>query len=209
MRTARALTVSPSMLCAGERWCLLPGGGACTWGEGVCSRGCLLQRGVLGWGGVICSRECLLPGDGIPSCTEADPPTVNRITHACETRMHSSRMRTGRTLTVFRWRNPPPKIWKNPPKKDTPPKIWRNPPKIRATSGAHPPKIRAKSGAHSPPVNRMTDRCKNITLAKTSFRPVNINLLQLRWGGKKIQIKDIPLAIEKRCTKGMNNRIKA
>ena len=23
-----------------------------------------------------------------------------------------------------------------------------------------------------PPVNRMTDRCKNITLAKTSFRPV-------------------------------------
>ena len=25
-----------------------------------------------------------------------------------------------------------------------------------------------------PPVNRMTDRCKNITLAKTSFRPVKI-----------------------------------
>ena len=25
-----------------------------------------------------------------------------------------------------------------------------------------------------PPVNRMTNRCKNITLAKTSFRPVNI-----------------------------------
>ena len=25
---------------------------------------------------------------------------------------------------------------------------------------------------YSPPVNRMTDRCKNITLAKTSFRPV-------------------------------------
>ena len=24
----------------------------------------------------------------------------------------------------------------------------------------------------SPPVNRMTDRCKNTTLAKTSFRPV-------------------------------------
>ena len=27
---------------------------------------------------------------------------------------------------------------------------------------------------HPPPVNRMTDRCKNITLAKTSFRPVKI-----------------------------------
>ena len=25
---------------------------------------------------------------------------------------------------------------------------------------------------YSPPVNRMTNRCKNITLAKTSFRPV-------------------------------------
>ena len=47
------------------------------------------------------------------------------------TRMHSSRMRTGRTLTVFRWRDPPsPKIWRNPPPKiwRTPPKIWRNPP---------------------------------------------------------------------------------
>ena len=28
-----------------------------------------------------------------------------------------------------------------------------------------------------PPVNRMTDRCKNITLAKTSFRPVKITSL--------------------------------
>ena len=53
-------------------------------------------------------------------------------------------MRTGRTLTVFRWRTPPqkktspPKIWRNPSKKrhppenleePTPPKIWRHPPK--------------------------------------------------------------------------------
>ena len=66
-------------------------------------------------------------------------------------RMHSSRMRTGRTLTVFRkletppgTRTPPPKIWSTPPQKkfgadtppsprkfgaDTPPKIWsRHPP---------------------------------------------------------------------------------
>ena len=48
-------------------------------------------------------------------------------------------MRTGRTLTVFR-------------KLETPPRKF----------GGTPP----------PPVNRMTDRCKNITLAKTSFRPV-------------------------------------
>ena len=30
------------------------------------------------------------------------------------------------------------------------------------------------------PVNRMTDRCKNITLATTSLRPVNITLPKLR-----------------------------
>ena len=58
MRTARALTVSPSMLCAGVS---ALEGGACSWG-GVCSL-----------------------GGGIPTCTEADPP-VNRITHACENR---------------------------------------------------------------------------------------------------------------------------
>ena len=49
-------------------------------------------------------------------------------------------MRTGRTLTVFRWRTlPPEKLEQN--LEHPPPK------KIRAKSGAHPPKIRAKSGA--------------------------------------------------------------
>ena len=33
---------------------------------------------------------------------------------------------------------------------------------------------------HSPPVNRMTHTSKNITLAKTSFRPVKILLLKFR-----------------------------
>ena len=32
--------------------------------------------------------------------------------------------------------------------------------------------IPACTGADTPPVNRMTDRCKNITLATTSLRPV-------------------------------------
>ena len=44
------------------------------------------------------------------------------------TRMHSSRMSTGRTLTVFRWRVPPPKLEQN-----------LEPPQIRAISGAPPP----------------------------------------------------------------------
>ena len=35
------------------------------------------------------------------------------------------------------------------------------------------------------PVNRITDRCKNITLAKTSFRPV-INIYSLLYFPKSI-----------------------
>ena len=56
MRTARSLTVSPSMLCSGG----VPGPGGGAW-----------SRGVSGQGG------------GIQACTEADPP-VNRITHTCK-----------------------------------------------------------------------------------------------------------------------------
>ena len=57
MRTARALTISPSMLC---------GGG------GVCSGGCLLQRGgVCSWG-VSAPGGCL-PG-GYPSMHWGRPP---------------------------------------------------------------------------------------------------------------------------------------
>ena len=71
--------------------CLLPGG--------VCSRGCLLLgvsapggsalgvcfQGVSapGGGGLlqggVCSR-----GDGIPACTEADTPPMNRMTDRCK-----------------------------------------------------------------------------------------------------------------------------
>ena len=55
MHTARLLTVTPSMHCAGGSPCQ---------------------------GGLPC-RGIALPGGGIPVCTEADP-TVNRITDACE-----------------------------------------------------------------------------------------------------------------------------
>ena len=51
--------------------CLLPGG--------VCSRGCLLW-GVSAPGGVYLLQGGLLPeGCGIPACTEADTPPVNRM----------------------------------------------------------------------------------------------------------------------------------
>ena len=52
MHTARLLTISPSMHCAGG--VLL----------GVCSQGVSASGGSA-------------PGGGIPACTEADPPPVN------------------------------------------------------------------------------------------------------------------------------------
>ena len=74
------------------------------------------------------------------------------------TRMHSSRMHTGRTLTVFRWRAPPPKIWRKPPEK------LEEPPLENLEEPPPPPLW----------TEWMTDACENITLTKTSFRPVII-----------------------------------
>ena len=124
--------------------------------------------------------------------------------------MHSSRMRTGRTLTVFRKLETPPKIWsRHPPRKfgagtppenleqappenleqaplsppqkfgaGTPPKIWSRHPPRKFGAGTPPPKIWSrhpprKFGAGTPPCGQ-THACENITLAKTSFRPVKI-----------------------------------
>ena len=41
---------------------------------------------------------------------------------------------------------------------------------------------------YSPPVNRMTNRCKNITLAKTSFRPVMSGRYASYWNAFLLQI---------------------
>ena len=70
MHTARLLTVSPSMYCAGG--CLVPGGvclvgGVPGPGEGAWPGGCVV------WGGGCLVREGG-GGGGIPACTEADPP---------------------------------------------------------------------------------------------------------------------------------------
>ena len=62
MYTARLLAVSPSMHCAG----------------GVPAPG-----GVPALGGCLLGG-CLVGGCGIPACTEADPPSLNRITHSCK-----------------------------------------------------------------------------------------------------------------------------
>ena len=73
--------------------------------------------------------------------------------------MHSSRMRTARLLTIshiIRLGGLPNPL---PPRK-TPPGSRLLPWKHTPPCGCRPP---------SPPVNRMTHRCKNITLAQTSF----------------------------------------
>ena len=140
------------------------------------------------------------------------------------TRMHSSRMRTGRTFTVVRClvpggggfskesRNPkkispPPKKiggspfnppsappaeklepakigdppnWRPPDKLETPLINWRPPgtrppgTDLQGMLGYPPPRtdLQGMLGYPIPPLNRMTDRCKNITLPQTSFRPV-------------------------------------
>ena len=146
----------------------------------------------------------------------------------CLTRMHSSRMCTGRTLTVFRclvWGGgvspkkaevkkkfpPPKKNWGGvpltpqlPPPQlpPPPPKNWRTPsttPPPRLTCKAcwdtHPPPppgtdlqgmlgyppgtdLQGMLGYPPlPPVDRMTHACENITLAKTSFRPVIMDVV--------------------------------
>ena len=74
MRTARSLTVSPSMLCARGGCLLLGGVPAPEGGAGACSGGCLVQGGGAWSGGYACSWGGTCSGlCGIPACTEADP----------------------------------------------------------------------------------------------------------------------------------------
>ena len=113
-----------------------------------------------------------------------------------QTRMHSSRMRTGRSLTVFRSLLFPGRGGLSGPGGGLP--AWSG--GVPAWSGGVPAWSRgvpvwsrggvpglgggtclvpggcAWSGTPPPPVSRMTHTCKNITLAKTSFRPVKILL---------------------------------
>ena len=86
---------------SGEGGCLLWGGGCLLWGA------CLLWGGFAQEGVSACWGVCLLPGDllqgvsapgghvcsggvsasggcGIPACTEADTPLVNKMTKRCK-----------------------------------------------------------------------------------------------------------------------------
>ena len=106
--------------------------------------------------------ECEKSGQMLQFCLLLPLLFIDQSQNLDRTRMHSSRMRTGRTLTVFRKLETPPKIWSRhpapPPKiwnRHPPPKIWsRHPPKKFGTCtppkiwSRHPPR---KFGAGTPP----------------------------------------------------------
>ena len=97
----------------------------------------------------------------------------------CYTRMHSSRMRTGRSLTVCCSVFPTGGGFSLVPGGGSPwsrgggGSPWSGGVLLGPGGGGSP----WSGGVFSrepPPVNRITDTCKNITLATTSLRPVKI-----------------------------------
>ena len=93
--------------------------------------------------------------------------------------MHSSRMRTARSLTVsYHILCTPPSATMHappqpcmPPNHACPPATTYAPQQPCTPPSNHTPHNHACPLAtmHTPPVNRMRDRCKNITLPQTSF----------------------------------------
>ena len=156
MRTARALTVSPSMLCARGVSApgVVPDPGGGTWSRGVCSRGCTWSGGgvcSLLWG-VDLVRYFPPPRDRQMPVNILPCPKLRL--RAVITRMHSSRMRTARLFPIS--------------------------PTMHCSGGVPGPGgVPAQVLPPPSPMNRMTDRCKNITLPQTSFAGGNKKAFQL------------------------------
>ena len=87
MLTARLLTVSPSMHCAGV----------------VCSRGVSAPRGGVCSRGNVCSRGCLLPGMGVSQHTLRQTPHVQNFWHTLLKILPSPKLRL-RAVIIFSWR---------------------------------------------------------------------------------------------------------
>ena len=112
----------------------------------------------------------------------------------CKTRMHSSRMRTAHSLTVSHCIlctppcNHPPTTMHTPPQPCMPSLQPCMPPwqPHMPPATTHPPKKphTPQKNHTRPPVNRMTNRCKNITLPQTSFAGGNNRLAHLPPPGK-------------------------
>ena len=145
-----------------SRGVLHPRGGSPSW-EGGLHPGGMVVVLHLGGGGHMASQHAL---------RQTPSPPVDR--HTPVTRMHSSRMCTGRSLTVCCSVLPGGGFSL----------VWEGVPGLGGFSlvqGGYP-----WSGGvlrRTPPVNRITDTCKNITLATTSLRPVKtLPWPQLRCG---------------------------
>ena len=128
---------------------------------GVCS-------GVSAWG------VCLGEQTGVKTL-----PCRNYIADGNKTRMHSSRMRTGRSLTVCQSLLPGGGVCSQGGcllegvsalgVSVLGGLLWG----VSAPEGGGG--IPTCTETDTPPVNRITNRCKNITLATTSLQPVNIS----------------------------------
>ena len=94
MRTAHALTISPSLLCTGGVR------GGCAWSRGVPGLGGAWSKGTWSGGG-----GCLV-GGGIPACTEVDPP-MNRMTNRCKNITLPQTSFAGGNKSTFSHRNLP------------------------------------------------------------------------------------------------------
>ena len=121
------------------------------WAGCVCVSQHALGRGVSARGeGCLPGGEGCLPGSCVSqhALRQTTPPPLwtEFLTHASETRMHSSRMRTACLLTV--------------PQHALPGGV--------PAQGVYLPRGVPAQVLLSP-VNRMTDSCKNITLPQTSF----------------------------------------
>ena len=120
--------------------------------------------------------------------------------------MHSSRMRTARSSNRQLWEGGLPQCMQGyiPPGVglETPSRVWAwRPPqwvwawKPARHAGIHPPLETCKAcwDTTPPPVNRMSDRCKNITLPQTSFAGGNnvssMNALPCQVYFKKTKIR--------------------
>ena len=126
----------------------LPGGGCTCLEGGTCLGGCTcLEGGVPAWRGVY------LPGGGC-TCLEGGVPAWRGVY------LPGGYLPGG---GVPAWRGGVP-AWRGGVSAGGRDSCWGGVPARGVCLVRYSP----------PPVNRMTDACENITLAKTSFRPVKI-----------------------------------
>ena len=106
-------------LLLGGRGVSAPGGVSALWGC-LLLGGCLLQGGLLwgvsapggvstlgvsAWGCLLSGGVCSEGGCGIPACTEADSPPVDRITDVCKNiTLATTSLRPVNIVKVSQWR---------------------------------------------------------------------------------------------------------